>query len=155
MPAPPRPTSPAPARHYSVPDADALVPYLTETFAEIAEDRAQLSTLVDTLADEGLDLLEEVAVDDVTDPRFAPRFARVMTYQRQIRDRLQAVEALGAEVRDLDGRVEVASRYNGRDVYLCWELGDPAFDHWREVDADVTERLRVGDFTKFTGSWLN
>ena len=45
------------------------------------------------------------------------------------------LEAAGVQVKDLDeGLVDFPARHAGRDVLLCWKVGEPAVEHWHGVD---------------------
>jgi len=49
---------------------------------------------------------------------------------------------------DIDeGIIEFPSKLNGRDVFLCWQLGDNRIRFLREIDADERKPLiDVADF---------
>ena len=46
-----------------------------------------------------------------------------------------------------DGLVDFYSRREGRDVFLCWKIGEDAVSHWHEIDAGAAGRqlLEVGN----------
>jgi hypothetical protein len=33
---------------------------------------------------------------------------------------------------------------DNREVYLCWRLGEPAVEHWHELNAGFAGRQRLG-----------
>lgn len=80
---------------------------------------------------------------------------RVVAYRRRPSDPLaREIEALlrelgelGAEVKDPDrGLVDFRASMRGREVYLCWELGEP--DHiayWHELAAGFAGRKIIED----------
>ena len=80
---------------------------------------------------------------------------RVSAYRRRPSGPLeQEIEAilrdladLGVEVKDPDrGLVDFRSRLRGREVYLCWQLGEPervAF--WHDLDAGFAGRKIIED----------
>ena len=48
-------------------------------------------------------------------------------------------------VRDLErGLVDFPSVIDGREVYLCWLLDEPAVGHWHGVDAGFAGRRPLG-----------
>ena len=48
---------------------------------------------------------------------------------------------LGVECKSLDtGLVDFPAEREGRVVYLCWKVGEPAVTHWHEVDAGFAGR---------------
>ena len=59
--------------------------------------------------------------------------------------RFQAlVEAIcdeGCFLKDLDsGLVDFPTLWEGREVYLCWKLGEPEVEHWHEIEAGFAGR---------------
>jgi hypothetical protein len=39
-----------------------------------------------------------------------------------------------------EGLVDFYSKLGGRDVFLCWKLGEPEVSHWHELDAGYAGR---------------
>lgn len=54
---------------------------------------------------------------------------------------IAAIRALGIEVKDLDsGLVDFPSAREGRVVYLCWRMDEPAIVAWHELDGGYMGR---------------
>jgi hypothetical protein len=54
---------------------------------------------------------------------------------------VEELEKLGVEVKDLGrGLVDFRASLEGRDVYLCWLLGEEEVGHWHELDAGFSGR---------------
>jgi hypothetical protein len=54
------------------------------------------------------------------------------------------LEELGIELKDeVKGLIDFTSRMDGREVYLCWLLGEPAVAYWHELDAGFAGRQRL------------
>jgi hypothetical protein len=52
-----------------------------------------------------------------------------------------AIHALGIDVKDLDsGLVDFPSAREGRVVYLCWRMDEPAIVAWHELDGGYRGR---------------
>jgi hypothetical protein len=73
----------------------------------------------------------------------------------QIRTELEKdVEKLEGFVEELTefkdpvmGLVDFPANLNGRDVYLCWKLGEPSVDFWHTHDAGFQGRLPLEETT--------
>src|SRR5262245_50348262 len=51
----------------------------------------------------------------------------------RLRDYVVELERLGVELKDyFMGLVDFRSRLDGKEVYLCWKLGEPYVAHWHE-----------------------
>jgi hypothetical protein len=49
---------------------------------------------------------------------------------------LAALQEAGIVLRDIDrGLVDFPAIMDGREVYLCWELGEDAVDHWHDRES--------------------
>ena len=61
------------------------------------------------------------------------------------------IEGYIAELNDLGvickgmgtGLVDFRGRIDGREVFYCWKLGEPAVQYWHEVDAGFAGRQRL------------
>lgn len=54
---------------------------------------------------------------------------------------IAAIHALGIAVKDLDiGLVDFPSEREGRVVYLCWRMDEPAIVAWHELDGGYQGR---------------
>ena len=41
------------------------------------------------------------------------------------------------------GLIDFIGRHEGRDVYLCWKLGEEQITHWHELNAGFAGRQPV------------
>jgi hypothetical protein len=54
----------------------------------------------------------------------------------EVRQLLLTMQEAGIVVRDIDrGLVDFPAILDGREVYLCWELGEDEVAHWHDLDA--------------------
>ncbi len=144
-----------PVRLYSPSEADALVPHLEAAFGVVAHHRARLTAHVEELERLGVDLSEAVSPADLARPGVAALVDDAMREHAAIRAELDKLEALGVEVKAIDGLCDVRSRHDGRIVYLCWRRGEPGFHHWHELDAGYAGRQRVMRKGDFEGTLLH
>lgn len=64
---------------------------------------------------------------------------RMLEYQDEL-------HRLGIELKDHHtGLVDFPALMEGREVYLCWRLGEPEVAHWHEIDAGFAGRQRLGE----------
>ena len=57
---------------------------------------------------------------------------------------LEFIHSQGCQVKDLDiGLLDFPTLYHGREVYLCWKLGEERIDFWHEVDAGYRGRRPI------------
>ena len=61
-----------------------------------------------------------------------------------LRTVIEEVQELGCVVKDLDiGLVDFPTLFHGREVYLCWKLGEPAIAFWHGVDEGFAGRKAI------------
>jgi hypothetical protein len=72
--------------------------------------------------------------------------ARRDTSAAALKDALEQVEETGAQVKDLDiGLIDFLSRFQDRDVCLCWKLGESGIHFWHGVEEGFKGRKPVDD----------
>jgi hypothetical protein len=64
--------------------------------------------------------------------------------EERLRDYVEELRRLGVEFKGFDlGLVDFPCWRDGREVYLCWKLGEAAVEHWHEVADGFTGRQKV------------
>lgn len=59
----------------------------------------------------------------------------------QINEAIERVNEMGCELKDLDmGLVDFRTEMEGREVYLCWKLGEEHVSFWHDLDAGFAGR---------------
>jgi hypothetical protein len=58
------------------------------------------------------------------------------------------LNTIGCQLRDWKtGTVDWPAIYDGREIYLCWRMGDSQIEYWHEAYEDFVTRQRIdGDF---------
>jgi hypothetical protein len=79
----------------------------------------------------------------------AKREASQVTLKRMFEN----FEQIGCLVKDLDtGLIDFPALYRGKEVYLCWRLGEPDIDFWHPVDEGFAGRRPIdSDFLRECG----
>ena len=63
-------------------------------------------------------------------------------------DLIDELKQIGCEIKDYRvGLIDFVSKYQGRDIYLCWKLGESAIDFWHELHAGLQGRQPVSELT--------
>ncbi len=65
---------------------------------------------------------------------------------RKLQEAMTEIEQLGALVKDLDiGLLDFMARYEGRDVCLCWKLGEDAIRYWHGAEEGFRGRKEIDE----------
>ncbi|HEV8291852.1 MAG TPA: DUF2203 domain-containing protein [Tepidisphaeraceae bacterium] len=59
----------------------------------------------------------------------------------QLQDYVDELGSIGVELKDYEsGLIDFPGRHQGRDVYLCWKLGEEKVGHWHELHSGYAGR---------------
>jgi hypothetical protein len=62
----------------------------------------------------------------------------------EVRKLLATLQEAGLVVRDIDrGLIDFPAIRDGEEVYLCWELGEDAVDHWHDLESGYRGRRHL------------
>ncbi len=112
-------------RHFSREEANALLPQLTALLSQLQEAKDELT---DTEAHEALSEAAPTNGGGEQGRQVGMAFLGV----RRI---LETVERAGIVLRDIDrGLVDFPALMDGREVYLCWELGEDEVGYWHDLE---------------------
>jgi hypothetical protein len=124
-------------RYFTLVEANATLPYVrsivTDVVSAYAEWREHVAQYEVMAANSRSDLGEtETQVELRT---------QVDQIAKRIGGYLSELEEVGCTFKGLDdGLVDFLSVQDGRDVFLCWKLGEPEISHWHELDAGFAGR---------------
>ena len=126
-------------RQFTLEEANALVPWLEETFQRLTGMR-QEQTDAQTRLDE---LLKHRGSNGSSSSNEAMQQAQgnVDRLARLMEERFQDILAEGIIVRDVaTGLVDFPSQRDGREVFLCWIGGEEVIGFWHDTDRGFAHR---------------
>jgi hypothetical protein len=126
-------------RRYTLREASALIGPLRELVQSM---RAARDTLQDG------DLITRAA--EGAPGNGGGEAARRLADARLVLERgARQLEAWAVVVRDLDeGICDFPARRQGRDVYLCWRVGEERITHWHELGGGFAGRRALDELTE-------
>jgi hypothetical protein len=76
--------------------------------------------------------------------RFLQARSRRESEAERLRNAVEQLQDLGCLVKDLDtGLVDFPTLFRGREVYLCWKLGERSIEFWHGVDEGFRGRKTI------------
>ena len=112
-------------RHFTREQANALLPQLTALLTQLREARDELTDA------EAHEALSEAAPTNGG----GEEGRQVGVAFLEVRRLLETVEQAGIVLRDIDrGLVDFPALLEGREVYLCWELGEDEVGYWHDLE---------------------
>ncbi len=121
---------------FTLDEANALVPWLEETFQKLELVRQEYITLQERLS--------ELAKSSGSTDETSQLAASAELLARQIEEGVEEILDRGIIVRDVStGLVDFPSQREGREVYLCWIGGEERIDFWHETNQGFAHRERL------------
>lgn len=135
-------------QYFSVAEANRLIPVLETAFGRMLQMNAQIRDAYRRLADAGFapsaedfDLAPPGASQAVIS-----ELATLRTLIDALKDQILALRASGCIIKDIDrGLVDWYAQREGRDIFLCWQLGEKAVGFWHEIDAGYAGRRPLSE----------
>lgn len=121
-----------PIRRFTLAQANSTLPLVKRIVADVVRLTAEAAAL-------------RKQIEHTTDVK------KQAEYQRELDERStrmsQVVEELtviGVELKDPTvGLIDFIGRHQGRDVYLCWKLGEESITHWHDLQAGFAGRQPI------------
>ncbi|HVA86487.1 MAG TPA: DUF2203 domain-containing protein [Candidatus Saccharimonadales bacterium] len=120
---------------YDIDAANARLPEVGDLLTLLRDQRAELIRLRDEAAAEDIDETE---------------LRRLRLRMQGIIDQMQAavvrIDSLSISLRDIEsGLIDFPALVNGRQVCLCWRLGEEEIGWWHELSAGIAGRRLIAD----------
>lgn len=146
MPDMPKPDSPKPdlpaKKYFTVEEANQTLPLVRAIVADIVRQYGEIKERKDRL--EQLQKSKR-APQRESDSFYSDELAHIEEELEREWETLQGyikeLEKIGVELKDLSiGLIDFRARVEGREVYLCWKLGEDEVAHWHELEAGFQGR---------------
>jgi hypothetical protein len=77
---------------------------------------------------------------DLHSEELAQSQAELEAEETKLRTYIDELKRLGVEFKGPDGLCDFYSMMDGREVFLCWRLGEPEVMYWHDLDAGFAGR---------------
>ncbi len=123
--------------YYSLEEARLLLPIVEEKILKIVKTHKALE-LLSTINIENQEGEQEV--DLMITKLNMNYYKRLFYYHKYIAELL----TMGVVIKDIQkGLVDFNAKHEGRDIYLCWHLGERDIGYWHEVSDGFTGRQSI------------
>src|SRR3989338_87711 len=129
-------------KYFTIEEAERLLPEIEKILSRTIK------------LNKALELLESIEIEVYEDNY--EELGRITKANKQFHklsyefyDNIENLEEMGCLVKDLElGIVDFYHRFEGRDIFLCWKLGEKNVRFWHEIDAGYIERKPILNLTK-------
>ncbi len=133
----PGPSPIAGKKYFSPPEANRALPLVRRVVIDFVRDYRQLRELHDTCR--MLDAKGKAA--EAEEAR--QRYASITDHLSELKEEL---DKIGCDLRDPQaGLVDFPGRLDGREICLCWKLGEDKVTWWHEVDSGFAGRRPLSE----------
>ena len=150
----PKPTpSPSPApvpvrkRFFTVEDANRSLPLVRQIVTDIVRSWGIVTEL-----EQRLELVSRRAPKkrqgDLYDEEVAQSEAELDHERSVLQGYIDELKKIGVELKGFDGLCDFPSLRQGREIYLCWRLGEPSVGHWHELETGFAGRRPLDEPTQ-------
>ena len=129
----PRSVKPSrPKRHFTVDQANRSLPLVKRIVGDIVATHAKVVELQAALE-------QSAAATKQPDQQ-----QQIDSAIRHLDDYMHELSDIGCELKDYQaGLIDFTGRHQGRDVCLCWRLGEEKVENWHEIDGGFAGRQPV------------
>jgi hypothetical protein len=130
-------------RHFTLAQAQRLLPEVERLLEAAVQSRERMSSREEELAtlQRHVMLMGGVRIDAVH--TFGLKAERDHA-ARQLKESVESIQELGVQVKDLEmGLVDFPALYHGREVLLCWRLGEPGIEYWHGLEDGFKGRRKI------------
>lgn len=134
-------------KYFTIEEANSTLPYVRRVVEDIV---AEYQRWKDCIFRYEMMTANAKSKDGETDEQIALR-EEVDTIARRINGCINELQSVGCVFKGFEGGlVDFYSQKDGREICLCWKLGEDSIAHWHETDAgfagrEPIETLDAGD----------
>ncbi len=128
---------------YTVQEANASLPLVRAIVSDIvalaAEMRQQYSRIEQVRRTD-----DDEPIFDEADKAADAALQALRDGNEQMKGYVRELQKLGIELKDFHtGLIDFRAVHDGREVYLCWRLGEPEVAYWHELTAGFAGRQKL------------
>jgi len=132
-------------RYFTVREAESMLPEVEKALRDALFQKAEYET-ADRALQSALDRIRLAGGSRVNPGPLLEQRARRDSNASALKQTFEHIEELGVLVKDLDiGLIDFLTLYRGREVCLCWKLGEEGIRFWHGEDEGFRGRKPIDD----------
>ncbi len=136
--APAKPTAEKKRRYFSVEEANKALPLVRMIVGDIVRQYRVVEELQQRLSVVAKD--RRRTTNDLYSEELAQSQSELDAEESKLLNYIEELRKLGVELKGADGLCDFYCLMEGREVFLCWKLGEPEVKFWHELDAGFAGR---------------
>jgi hypothetical protein len=124
-----------------------IVKDIVDLYRDVQDRRDRLATVLRSRGDSAQDGVNRMYSEEVEQIE-----SDILKDERTLGGFIDELKQLGIEFRDpVKGLVDFPTRIEGREVYLCWKLGEAEVHFWHDLDAGFDGRQSLTEVPVVAG----
>lgn len=136
--APPKPFVEKRRKYFTVEDANRALPLVKAIVGDIVSQYRLVEGLQQRLTRVARE--RRRPSDDLYTEELQQTQSELETEDEKLRAYIEELRNLGVELKSEDGLCDFYSIMDGREVFLCWRLGEPEVMYWHELEGGFSGR---------------
>ena len=129
-------------RYFTVEQATALLPKINRILKKVIS----LNKALDILSSIEIEVYDDDYENMMKVTRINGQFHK-LSYQ--FFSGIEKMEDIGCIVKDYEvGIIDFYSRFEGRDIFLCWRIGEEGINFWHEISEGYSGRKPIFELKK-------
>jgi hypothetical protein len=128
-------------RYFRVEEANRMLPLVERIVGDVVRQWETVQALEHRLS--AVSRKNSSRAGDLYAEEVAQSQAEFEREKARLSDYIEELNSLGVELKGFDGLCDFPSLRDGREVYLCWRLGEPQVAHWHEVRSGFAGRQPI------------
>ena len=125
-------------RYFTVEEANKALPLVRMILSDIVQQHRVVEELQQRLA--GVPRDRKRSAGDPYSEELAQIQSEFEAEEAKLRSYIDELRRLGVEFKGPDGLCDFYSMMDGREVFLCWRLGEPEVQYWHDIDSGFAGR---------------
>jgi hypothetical protein len=146
--APAKPIAEKKRRYFTVEEANKALPLVRMILSDIVRQNRVVEDLQQRLSMVARE--RRRPSNDVYSEELAQSQAELETEENKLRGYIEELRRLGVEFKGADGLCDFYSMMDGREVFLCWRLGEPEIQYWHDLESGFAGRKPLPSRTPAT-----
>jgi hypothetical protein len=136
--APAKPVAEKKRKYFTVEEANKALPLVRMIIGDIVRQNRVVEDLQQRLSMVAKERRRPPS--DVYSEELAQSQAELEAEETKLRGYIDELRRLGVEFKGADGLCDFYSIMDGREVFLCWRLGEPEIQYWHDLEAGFAGR---------------
>ncbi len=131
-------------KYFTVESAQKLIPKIKKSILRLQSLKKSVESVASVRIEPGALGQEELIT---TSTKLSKEYHK-LSYEFYLE--LERLEKNGCILKDLElGLVDFYNRFEERDIFLCWKIGESRLIAWHETDSGYSERQQIVDLSDY------